>query len=117
MTVFPPTGFKVETAKFKDKQTNKETGINKLRSRDRSGFAYHCFRVAGRVHKGTNKQHEITATLHFPLRANDKTTYTNQAMEQKIQEAVLCALKMKNKPQLSDSFCQILKQHDIKNMQ
>lgn len=81
---FPPNQLQSGNSQIQ-RQANKETGINKLRSRDRSGFAYHCFRVAGRVHKRTNKQHEITATLHFPLRANDNTTYTNQAMEQKMR--------------------------------
>lgn len=97
---FPINSFKEPRRKSPhqtDKQTNKETGINKPRSRDQNGFAYHFFRVAGRVHKGTNKQHEITAMLRFPKRANDKTTYTNQAMEQKLQETFRCALKMKNK--------------------
>lgn len=100
LMAFPPTIFKAprrKSPKQTDKQTNKETGINKPRSRDPNGFAYHCFRVARRVHKGTNKQHEITATLRFPQRANDKTTCTNQAMKQKLQETFLCALKMKNK--------------------
>lgn len=100
LMAFPPTIFKAprrKSPKQTDKQTNKETGINKPRSRDQNGFAYHCFRVARRVHKGTNKQHEITATLRFPQRANDKTTYTNQATKQKLQETFLCALKMKNK--------------------
>ncbi len=82
MMAFPPTSFKEpkrNSPKQTDKQTNKEKGIKKPRSRDQNGFAYYCFRVAGRVHKGTNKQYEITAMLRFPQRANDKTTYTNQA--------------------------------------
>lgn len=80
---FPPQpASKDQRETVQNKQTSKQTKKQELINRDqetRMDLHIIACRVAGRVHKGTNKQYEITAMLRFPQRANDKTTYTNQA--------------------------------------
>lgn len=77
---FPPN--QLQRTKEKQPKTNRQANKQELKNRDqetRMDLHIIASELQEEYTKGTNKQYEITAMLRFPQRANDKTTYTNQA--------------------------------------